>query len=135
MVWPIISLLVNRDGLVAVDVGDVFSAPSGREFFRPGALSAIDRSGTRVIAPADRHGPHVELVAVDAVGFLQAKSNPGASAEELLLGGIRDGAADTGPLGDDDRIADTKIRSGGEMKEGALFGVGRDVLGQDDAQG
>src|SRR5205807_1342901 len=51
---PIIRLLVDRHGLVAVDVGQVFGTPRGGEFLRLGSLSAIDRAGARIIAPADR---------------------------------------------------------------------------------
>src|SRR5258705_1603823 len=129
MVCPIMGLLVDRHGLIAVDIGDVFGAPRGGEFLRPGALSAIERAGTRIVATADRSGADVELVAVDAIGFLQAKSNLGTSAEELLPGRIGDSTADSGSLGDDDHAADMKVRRGREMKDCALFGVRRDVLG------
>src|SRR5437899_2653806 len=76
-----LSLLVDRDSLFAVDIGEVFGTFCGGEFLRSEALSAIHWAVDRTVAAARRHGPHIELLAVHTLHFEQMESHLGPLSE------------------------------------------------------
>src|SRR5262249_20779993 len=76
-------LVTNRDGLLAVGVGDVFCPARGRKFLGFCALSCVEMAGGAACWGCS----HVELGAIHGVRLNQAERYLAAFSENVLLAG------------------------------------------------